>query len=125
MTISNNGMIAILALLIATYAIVLGLTLWKYPSLKILLFLNCISTFAILMYWTNKQLTISQHYFEFREMSVVFVEVLFFALSAYSLLNSPVTKWIKFLEYFIFGTHLTAIIALLIFGLTFKMNRLF
>lgn len=85
---------------------------------------NAVTAIAILVYWAQKQVNITQHYVETREIFFLGVEVLFAGISIYTFFYSLANHWLKITQYIIFSLHLIAIVLFLIFMLTFKVKRL-
>ncbi len=123
--ISNSTLTILLIGCIVIFALALLNSLLNSHSLFFILLLNSVAALSILLYWTIKQLSITQHYFEVREVVVIFIEVLILCFSLYGLFGKTLTKWPKILTYGIFGTHFIVLVLFLLFVLTFKMKKLF
>lgn len=111
-------------------SIILYLTVWaigykghKFAYLASIL--NLISGGAILLYWVIRQIQISQHIFEMREMLVILFEVVVIACAILFILSSQRNGGLKVIQYIFFGIHLSVLVLGLVFMLTFKMTRLF
>jgi hypothetical protein len=87
--------------------------------------LNLIMGMSVLIYWIQKQLRIEYHIFEMREWVVLLFEAAVAGISIYSIFASQWTTGFRVLQYIFFGIHSVILILLLIFMLTFKMDRLF
>jgi len=85
---------------------------------------NAISGLAVLIYWVQKQIRISQHIFEAREMIFLGFELLVVTAAIYSLLSSPISNWLKITQYIFFAIQFICLVLLLAFFLFFKMNKL-
>lgn len=86
---------------------------------------NLIAGLGIVIYWLQHELHIRQHTVETREMIVLSIEVAVIGLGAYFLLSHHPYKWLKVFHYIIFGVHLSCLVLVSIFMLTFKMNKMF
>lgn len=86
--------------------------------------LNAVSGLAIIAYWIQNELRITQHTIETREIAVLTLEALFVAVSIYSISAIRFQYTLKIIQYIIFGLHFSSLILFLIFMLTFKINRL-
>jgi len=86
---------------------------------------NLIMGMSVLIYWVQKQLRIEYHIFEMREWMVLLFEAAVAGISIYSILAVQWTTGFRVLQYIFFGVHSLILILLLIFMLTFKMDRLF
>lgn len=85
---------------------------------------NTLSGLAVFIYWGQKQLRITQHIFEEREMIFLGFELIVVTAAVYSLLSSPVSHWLKIVQYIFFAMHSICLLLLLAFFLFFKMNKL-
>ena len=113
----------LLILYIFIHVVILVVNLLDH-AINYIAFLNGLSAFMVLFYWTHKQLRITQHYFELREMIVLGLEVLFFGFSLYSIFAPSPGAWLTMIQYGIFGIHFFALLLFLIFMLTFKIKKL-
>lgn len=86
---------------------------------------NLVSGSSILIYWIQKQLRITQHIFEGREMAVLGLEAVIVFVTAYSLASNHWTSWTRVFQYIVFGIHVIILLLFIIFILTFRMKRLF
>ena len=86
--------------------------------------LNLVAGLSIIVYWVQKQLRIEQHYVELREIIVLCFELLVIGCTVYSFISRQWDNRIRIAQYIFFGIHLAALLLVLIFMLTFKMNRL-
>lgn len=115
-------LLCILLIVIHVAALISGLVTHRLSQYVVLL--NMFSGSMILMYWIIKQLQISQHYFELREFVVLGLEVLVVCCAVYVVATKQWTHGLRILQYILFGVHLSALIFLMVFMLTFKMKRL-
>ncbi|MFZ1678989.1 MAG: hypothetical protein WBP41_14765 [Saprospiraceae bacterium] len=109
--------------------IILYLSIWAigYKAHKfayLASIVNIVSGAAILLYWVIRQIQITQHIFELREILVLLFEVVVIACGIFYILSSQRGGGLKILQYLFFGIHLTVLVLGLIFMITFKMNRL-
>ena len=86
--------------------------------------LNIATALAVLGYWATRQWQIKQHYFEWREMIVLGLELLIFVAAVYVMATGNKYKCLLTIQYFVFSIHFLALVTMLIFLLTFKMNKL-
>lgn len=86
--------------------------------------LNLVAGLSIIVYGVQKQLRIEQHYVELREIIVLCFELLVIGCTVYSFISRQWDNGIRIAQYIFFGIHLAALLLVLIFMLTFKMNRL-
>jgi hypothetical protein len=114
----------ILITVIAAYIIVWIAGLVTHKLVNYFSMINAVTALAILIYWIQKQLHITQHYVETREIIFLGVEALFAGISIYTLFSSLITHWLKVAQYIIFSLHLIVLVLFLIFMLTFKMKKL-
>jgi hypothetical protein len=125
MSISDKQMNMILILVIIIYLAVLVTGLWKHELVNYCSFLNAATGAAIIVYWVQKQIGITQHIVEAREIAVLCLEGLIAGMAIYAIFASPTPYWLKIMQYIIFGVHLSLLVLFLVFMLTFKMKKLF
>ena len=94
------------------------------PMLSLYL-LNFVSGSLIVGYWVRKQIIITQHIFEIREITYVSFELFVAGLSGYTVLTRPANSIMSTVHYSIAALHLLGLIMFLIFMLTFKIRKLF
>ncbi len=97
---------------------VTGLVLNK-PAFLITM-LNIAAGLLILIYWIQKQIRIERHVVDLKEVLFLCFELLVIASAYYRIVSNK----LRVAQYVFFGIHLSLLSALLIFMLTFKMNRL-
>jgi hypothetical protein len=125
MQLSDNIIKTIVIVLILVYTGTLIIQLMSHSSFNFIAWLNVISASAILIFWTSKQLRISQHYYDSREIIFLCIECFFAGITIYSIIVNATNPFFNIMKYVIYGIHLAAMLALLLFMVTFKMNRLF
>ncbi len=86
---------------------------------------NLITGLSIIIYWAFRQWQIEQHIVEGREVALLIFELAVTGFAIYSLFYHCWSSSLKKVQAIFFGIHLAVLILLLIFMLTFKMNRLF
>jgi hypothetical protein len=86
--------------------------------------LNLIAGLSIIIYWIQKQLRISQHIFDGKEVLGLLLELIVVACGIYVLSKNHAVTFFKAVQYSFFSIHLLLLIIGLIFMLTFKMNKL-
>ena len=110
------------AITLYTIALVAGLINHRFP--RYVLIINALSGLIVLIYWTNQQFRITQHYFELREMIFLGYETLTAALAIYSLYSYSVSNWLRVLQNVFFFIQFILLIGLGLFMLLFKMDKL-
>ncbi|MBK9985173.1 MAG: hypothetical protein IPP15_22915 [Saprospiraceae bacterium] len=85
---------------------------------------NIITGGAILLYWSLRQIQITQHIFELREILVLLFEVVVIACGVFYILSSERGGGLKIVQYLFYGIHLIVFVLGLIFMMTFKITRL-
>jgi hypothetical protein len=113
----------VLIMLCHILAILIGYKIQKTVILTA--YINAIVVISLLIYWVNKNLHIQQHYFEWREAFVLCAEACLIISAIYAIIGFHEIIIVKWMNYFGFGLHFLALIAMLIFMVTFKMERLF
>ncbi|MDB5279213.1 MAG: hypothetical protein JWR61_4168 [Ferruginibacter sp.] len=116
-------------LIIVVAVIVLHLSVWvfgyrmnKLPFLTAIV--NLLAGASVIIYWAVRQLMVTQHYIETRELVVLGFEIIVIACAVYTIVAGQKSILLKVTQYVFFGIHLTVLLAALIFLLTFKMNKL-
>lgn len=122
----SDQFIAVIILLLILIHLVIGIAGYITGRLLLLVtLLNLLSASAIVIYWIQKQLTISRHIFEGREMIVVGLELAMLVGAVYFFCSGRGVIFARLLQYFFFGAHLLCLLLGLFFMLSFKMNRLY
>lgn len=114
--------IALAAVVTHISAFIAGLVTNRLPYLMSILNLAC--SLILVLYWTQKQLRITQHIFETREILVLCLEVTVVVVSVYSLASNTWNTSLRIFQYIVSGIHLLVLIAFILFMLTFKMKKL-
>ncbi|MDN3657925.1 hypothetical protein QWZ08_19890 [Ferruginibacter paludis] len=109
--------------------LLLHIVVWiiGYRTNKLILFtaaVNLLSGASIIIYWSVRQLMVTQHYIETREVIVLAFEIVVIACAVYTIVAGQKSNLLKVSQYAFFGIHVTVLIAAFIFLLTFKMNKL-
>jgi hypothetical protein len=125
MSISNRLAITILVSLIIIQIAtgVVGSILDE--TLRAVTFINAFFSIAILIYRIQHEMRITQHSKDAREITFLCFEVFVAAISIYTTVFVVTNAWVTGIQYIIYFCHLTALILLLIFMLTFKIKKLF
>ena len=125
MSISNRLAITILVFLIIIQIAtgVVGSILDE--TLTAITFINAFFSIAILIYRIQHEIRITQHSKDAREIIFLCFEVFVAAISIYTIAFAVTNMWIAVIQYVIYFCHLTALILLFIFMLTFKIKKLF
>ena len=116
---------AVLLLSILVYAIALAGGLISHKLLQYVLIINAFTGLIVILYWVQKQLRITQHIFEAREMIFLGFEAVIVAVAIYSLSSSHVSHWLRVVQYVVFFIQFIFLVMLFLFFLFFKMNKLF
>lgn len=114
--------IALAAVVTHISAFIAGLVTNRLPYLMSILNLAC--SLILVLYWIQKQLRITQHIFETREILVLCLEVTVVVVSVYSLASNTWNTSSRIFQYIVSGIHLLVLIAFILFMLTFKMKKL-
>lgn len=86
--------------------------------------LNLVDGMLILLYWIQKQLSITQHFVDTTEILVLSFEMIVIASASYLLMSKKVSNSLVIMQHVLFGIHLLVLILFLVFMLTIKMKRL-
>ncbi len=125
MSPSDKRISAAIATIILIHVTVLALGL-KIPAFSFLIALiNLLVSSSILIYWTQKQIRITQHFLELREILVLLFEVIVLGCAGYSLFIHHPIQWLTIVNLSVLGIHLLVLLAFFVFMLTFKMKKLF
>lgn len=122
----TDQFIVVIVLLLMLVHLAVGIA--GYVTGRLLLWvtlLNLLSASAIIIYWIQKQFTITQHIAEGREMLVIGLELTLIFCAIYLFFSGRTVPLARLLQYIFFGGHLLFLILGLFFMLSFKMNRLF
>jgi hypothetical protein len=122
---SDKQVIVIISLIIVAYILTWITGVLKHQVAYYFSFLNAATALGLIVYWVQKQLSITQHFFEGREIAVLCLEGLVAGIAVYCILTRPGMQWVKVIQYIAFGLHFTVLVLFLVFMLTFKMNKLF
>jgi len=125
MSLSDKRISAVVATVILIH-IAIFVTVLFLPTLSYLTaVVNLVIGSSICIYWIQKQLRITQHIFELREIIALTLEVVVIGCSVYSMLLSEQIAWLNSTNLFILIVHLLMFLAFFIFMLTFKMKKIF
>ncbi len=102
--------------------LIIGILINKLPFLTGIV--NFIAAVCILTYWVQKQIRVTQHFIECREITVLFFEFFIAVSFIFFITTGKCQAWQRILQYVFFGMHFLALIAGLIFMLTFKIKRM-
>jgi hypothetical protein len=125
MKISDKQVKAVVVCCILVYLLTLFASEFILHTLFYLLFLNALSSALMIFYWVIRQLKITSHHFEMREMVVLALEFVAFIFSIYTMFTHPLTTTFIIVSYAIFTIHLLALLGFMIFVMTFKITKLF
>src|SRR6187549_2301466 len=125
MSLSDKRISAVVATVIMIH-IAIFVTVLFLPTLSYLTaVVNLVIGSSICIYWIQKQLRITQHIFELREIIALTLEVVVIGCSIYSILLSEQIARLDVVNLFILIVHLLMLLVFLVFMLTFKMKKLF
>ena len=110
------------SILIHLVTLTLNLAITVFALLTTLL--NLVVGASILTYWTQKQIRITQHYLELREIFVLGFEVIVISCAVCSILMQNI-QWLHVAHIVILVIHLIFLLLFFVFMLTFKMKKLF
>src|SRR5689334_6219883 len=105
---SDKQVILILSLIIAAYIVTWIAGVMRHQLTYYFSFLNAATALILIVYWVQKQLSITQHSFEGREIAVLLLEGLVLGISVYCIVVRPGMQWAKIVQYVVFGLHFTA-----------------
>ena len=112
----------VVSILLHVSILIIGLVTRELSYLTTLL--NLAAALSIILYWAQKQLRIRQHTLELREIIVLCLETAVIGCALYSITTKQWDTWLRIIQYIVFGIHLSAILFLFVFMLTFKIKRL-
>ncbi len=116
-------------IIILVICILINISVWvagliKHKLVLYFSFLNGLTGLILITYWTAREIKITQHFIETREIAVLSFEALVIAISVYAISSASLNNWIKITQYTVFAVHFACLVLFLIFMLTFKMDRL-
>jgi hypothetical protein len=121
---TDQWVISILIGLILLFLAVLIIG-YKTPQLAFLIpLVNLLSGLSLLIYWIQKQIRITQHILDLREISVLGFEMMMLGCTIYALMGKAEYTWLRFLQYIFWTIHFMCLLAFLVFMLIFKIKKL-
>lgn len=123
MSKSDQWISIFIAFLILIHLSVLIISI-VYHKISWMPVLNLLAALAVILYWVQKQFSISHHILYSSELAVLGFEVAVIAFAVYSILNKQNVNWLMIIQKTVFGIHLSVLVLFLVFMLTFKINRL-
>lgn len=117
----------VLIIVIAIITVFLTVFVMGYKTNQLAFFiplLNLVSALTLLLYWLQKQIRITQHNIDLREIMVLSLEVIVMSCAIYSIMSHQHQHWLSVIQYIFFAIHLLCLILFLVFVLTFKTKRL-
>jgi hypothetical protein len=78
----------------------------------------------VILYWVIRQLQVQQHYFDNREILLLFFEAMVIVLAAIYIFSIQKNPGLKVMQSIFFGIHFLVLILGLVFMLTFKITKL-
>lgn len=124
MSRSDQQLVIILIVTILVYIGIWVTGLVRGKVFNTILWLNAVTSLAFLVYRLQHELRIVQHTAELREIVVLGLEGLVLIFSCYCIISTKGGTGWKIFHYTAYGVHLTALVLLLIFMISFKFNRL-
>lgn len=124
MLTANQSTNAKLLVLIAIHVAVLILGLKTHKTGFYVSVLNLSAGLLLLIYWIKKQLSITQHFFDWNEILMIVFEILVVVASIYMFVSEKVSSWLTLMQYLFFGIHLLALVLFFLFMCFFKIKRL-
>jgi hypothetical protein len=125
MKLSDKQVKAVVVCCILVYLLTLVASEFILHTMFYFLFLNALSSASVIFYWITRQLKITSHHFERREMVVLALEFVACIFSIYAMFTNRLTATLIVASYSIFTIHLLALVAFMIFMMTFKITKLF
>ena len=117
--------ICIVVLIIFIHLSVVFIRFFSNKFLYLMPVINLVAGLMVFIYWTQKQLSICQHFFDIREIMVLCFEAIVVGCAVYCIVHSQWNNWLKALQYLFIAIHVSVLLLFLFFMLTFKMNKLF
>lgn len=106
------------------YAVIFIIGLKTHKLLRYISLLNLLSGLIFVLYWILKQLRITQHSFELRELIFLAFELVVVFLSLYVIQSVVIPQWAKYLSYTFFSLQFLILVLFLLIMFFFKMNKL-
>ena len=88
-------------------------------------FLNLAVSLSLILYWAQKQIRITHHFIELREVVVLCFEAAVVGCSIYSIFIEEQISWLRMVHFIVAGIHLLALLAFFVLMLTLKIKKLF
>lgn len=117
--------ISMVVLIIFIHLSVVFIQFFSNKFLYLMPVINLVAGLIVFIYWTQKQLSIRQHFFDTREIMVLCFEAIVVGCAVYCIVHRQWNNWLKVLQYLFIAIHVSALLLFLFFMLTFKMNKLF
>ena len=117
------NLVIVIFILIYLAVLIIGNFTHKFASLAAML--NMATGASVILYWVIRQLQIQQHYFDNREIMLLFFEAMVIILAAMYIFSVQKNHGVKVMQSIFFGIHFIVLVAGLLFMLTFKMTKLF
>lgn len=124
----NKSDLLVISMVVLIISIHLAAVIIQFFTNKLLYLvplLNIVAGLFVLIYWTQKQLSIRQHFFDTREIMVLCFEAIVVGCAVYCIVHSQWNNWLKVLQYLFIAIHVSVLLLFLVFMLSFKMNKLF
>ncbi len=122
---TDQLVICIVVLIIFIHLSVIIIQFFSNKFLYLLPVINLVAGLMVFIYWTQKQLSIRQHFFDTREIMVLCFEAIVVGCAVYFIVQIQWNNWLKVLQYLFIIIHVSALLLFLFFMLTFKMNKMF
>ena len=117
--------ISMVVLIIFIHLSVVFIQFFSNKFLYLMPVINLVAGLIVFIYWTQKQLSIRQHFFDTREIMVLCFEAIVVGCAVYCIVHRQWNNWLKVLQYLFIAIHVSVLLLFLVFMLSFKMNKLF
>lgn len=125
MSKSDQWVNLLIIIFIMSYVLtlVIGYLTHRFASLAAII--NISTGATVIIYWVVRQLQVQQHYFDNREILLLFFEGAVIVFGAIYIFSVQKNEGLKVMQSIFFGIHFLVLILGLVFMLTFKMTKLF
>ena len=116
------NMVIVIIILVYLAVMVIGYFTHKFVTLAAMV--NIATGASVILYWVVRQLQVQQHYFDNREIMLLFFEAMVIVLAAIYIFSIQKNPGLKVMQSIFFGIHFLVLILGLVFMLTFKITKL-
>jgi hypothetical protein len=121
---TDQVVIAIILLLVILFLAVWAAGYYTHKLSYFIAILNAFAATLVVGYWLIRQLQKQVHFFEFREIIVLGIEIMIVVAAVYAISSGNKYKWVTTIQYIVFAIHLLLLLLGLIFMVTVKFNKL-